>query len=298
MDKIKSFTSRWSLKDGGEEAREPTARRKEQIRRAQQAYRQRKDGYVKSLEAEVIHLRTCRSDLLGETRKLTTEIEWLRDIVKEHHIILPPPPDAISSPSQPRSPVSSTTVCVSRDYLNNRRLIVQEATPSIGSSPSSIQHGNNDGHLAPMIHQGDVVAGMNFILSLEGPCLDHVRSALDTPDAPSGHGHALTLTASVFRLYGESSLQPEEDQLLNVSRETLRRLLELSSQLPTEDELTPIQIWAFLCQSPWAADAQPGRMMAIAGSLLHHIKCHGYGAVIPREIVMNTLAEVIQTQTC
>ncbi|KAL3476834.1 hypothetical protein BJX99DRAFT_227005 [Aspergillus californicus] len=367
MDRIKSFTSRWSLKDGAEGTIEPNARRKEQIRRAQQTYRQRKEGYVKSLESEVIHLRTCRSDLLGETRKLTAEIAWLRDAIVQHDIVLPPfvfqdqgqdpgsgpgseslsvaslSPGQLHYQSESSASVSgsgsasvTSTVRVARDHLNHQRLVVQDSTPSTVHYNGS-NNGNNDWqHHAPATltlttspvpkNQGtiDVVVGMNFILTLEAPCLDHVRAALNNPNPQihthaqsnnhnhnhdqcenQSHGHALTLTASVFRLSETSPIStphtPTEDRdhLLTTSTQTLERLLRLSSGLTMADELTPIQVWAFLCQrQSQYMQSRPqglhgGQVMAIAERLLQYIKCHGYGAVIPRSVVTDVLSSVV-----
>ncbi|KAL2872405.1 bZIP transcription factor [Aspergillus lucknowensis] len=295
MDKLKSFTSRWSLKDeDGDKASSSGVRRKEQLRRAQQNYRQRKEGYVKSLETEVVHLRTCRSDLQGETQRLTAEIEWLRHIIDANHIVLPPPPEGVVSlRSSPES--SAATVCVSRDHHNNKRLIVLDQASDTSGSPASTQNPSNGFHPSSSSNPTDVVVGMNFILSLEGPCLDHVRSALQSPGAEQSHGHALTLTASVFRLYGDSGLPQEEEQLLNVSRKTLDRLLELSSQLTTADELTPIQVWALVRQNPWVAQAQSNQLMSISERLLDYIKCYGYGAVVPRSVVLEALQAIQRT---
>ncbi|KAL2784501.1 hypothetical protein BJX66DRAFT_316543 [Aspergillus keveii] len=294
MNKLKGFTNRWSLKDDDSEGSvSQNVRRKEQLRRAQQNYRQRKEGYIKSLETEVVNLRTTRADLQGETRRLSAEINWLRHIIDANHITLPPvPPEILALGSRHSSPSTSPTaiVGVDRDHLNNRRLIVGGPPSSMSGTSPSLQESGPERTPSPFKNPGDVVVAMNFILCLEGPCLDHVRSALKSPGAAhTGHGHALTLTASVFRLYPDAGHSHEEDQQLSVSRKTLDRLLELSAQLPTGDELTPIEVWACLCQNAAVAGAQPERIMAVAERLLDHIKCYGYGAVIPHAVVMEAL---------
>lgn len=92
-----------------------------------------------------------------------------------------------------------------------------------------------------------------------------------------GHGHALTLTASVFRLYSDTPLLPDEDELLHVSKQTLSRLLELSVQVTTAEELTPTQVWAFLHQSSALADpkTRQERIMNVTRELARYMKCHG-----------------------
>ena len=53
-------------------------------------HRERKEAYIKSLESEVLQLRTNEAKILQETRTLYTEIEKLKDIILQHGIELPP----------------------------------------------------------------------------------------------------------------------------------------------------------------------------------------------------------------
>ncbi|KAL4753735.1 hypothetical protein BDW72DRAFT_190704 [Aspergillus terricola var. indicus] len=302
MDKLKSFTHRWSTKENANESTDPGLRRKEQVRRAQQTYRLRKESYIKSLEREILRLRTAQSDLTGETRKLRAEVRRLRQVIEQHGIVLPPSPPSLDSgitfPRQEEySPRGATaTLRIDRDHLNNKRLTVFDDALSQGAGAGPVQTATEGFHLpdGSFLGHSDVVAAMNFILSLEAPCLDHVRAALGTPSAQTetGHGHALTLTASVFRLYGDTPLLPEEDELLHVSKQTLQRLLELSVQVTTAEELTPTQVWAFIHQSPAFADpeARQGMVMDVAQDLAR------YGAVVPREVVRKVVSRAFPTQ--
>ncbi|KAL4758649.1 bZIP transcription factor [Aspergillus foveolatus] len=307
MDKLKSFTNRWSTKENANESTDPGLRRKEQVRRAQQTYRLRKESYIKSLEREILHLRTAQSNLTGETRRLRAEVRRLRQVIEQHGIVLPVTPPSldsgITSPRQENSPQGAmATLCIDRNHLNNKRLAVFDDDLTHGTSPGSVQTATEGFRLpdGSFTGQSDVVAAMNFILSLEAPCLDHVRAALGTPSAQSemGHGHALTLTASVFRIYSDTSLLPDEDELLHVSKQTLSRLLELSVQVITAEELTPTQVWAFLHQIPAFADpkTRQGKIINVAQELARYMKCHGYGAVISREVVTRVVSQVISLQ--
>ncbi|KAL5051139.1 hypothetical protein BDW71DRAFT_172383 [Aspergillus fruticulosus] len=310
MDMFKSLTHKWSSKENVNESSDPGLRRREQVRRAQQTYRLRKESYIKSLEREVLRLRSARSDLVEETRKLNAEVRWLRQVAEQNSIVLPTTPpsldNGIPSPRQwEYSPPDATaTLCVNRDHLNNKRLIVFDDMLTNEASPGLVQNGSGSFHLpdGSFAAQCDVVAAMNFILSLEAPCLDHVRAALSTPSAETetGHGHALTLTASVFRLHGDSAVPPDEDEILHVPKQTLERLLELSAQVATAEELTPTQVWAFLCQSPAfvfaGLEARPERIMGLAQDLLKDVKCHEYGAVIPRDVVMRAVSGAFPSQ--
>ncbi|RDW61807.1 bZIP transcription factor [Aspergillus mulundensis] len=168
--------------DDASSSSDPAIRRREQVRRAQQTYRQRKEDYIKSLENEVLHLRTARSDLTAETKKLTAEVQWLRQVIERNVISLPPTPvfdvhvssrrDDLDSPPEPElEPGPTATVCVHQDVHYNKRFVVLDdalngnrngsgsGSLSQSQSPGSVQHGPGwqDG-------QCDVVTGMNFIL--------------------------------------------------------------------------------------------------------------------------------------
>jgi len=71
---------------------------------------------------------------------------------------------------------------------------------------------------------------------------------------------------------GSSSQKPDPTQ---IPKKTLQRLLELSSELTTEDELTPTQAWALLYQQPQFANVGRTQIVNLAESLLHHITCYG-----------------------
>ncbi|KAL4902326.1 hypothetical protein BDW74DRAFT_158370 [Aspergillus multicolor] len=348
MDRFKAFTHKWSSRDDGSSSSDPTVRRREQIRRAQQTYRQRKEGYIKSLENEVLHLRTARSNLTTETKKLTAEIQWLRQVMHQNGILIPSTPvfdvsqasptgsrdENVHSPPKWEPELGPTaTVGIDQDLHNNKRIFVLDdaltgnGNGSLIGSPGSVQRGWQDG-------QCDVVTGMNFILSLEAPCLEHVRSALypgagaSTANTKStststnssssactnaiegGHGHALTLTASVYRLYensdsssrsspprigndnnNDNDTNENENDLLNVSKKTLNRLLELSAHLTTADELTATQAWAYLCQSPAFVGADKAAIMDLAQGLVKNVRCYGYGAVVPRDVVVRAVSQ-------
>lgn len=53
-------------------------------------HRERKEIYIKSLETEVLHLRTNEANLLQEAQGLYAEINQLRRLLTEHGVQLPP----------------------------------------------------------------------------------------------------------------------------------------------------------------------------------------------------------------
>ncbi|KAF2873137.1 hypothetical protein BDV95DRAFT_374091 [Massariosphaeria phaeospora] len=61
-------------------------KRREQVRRAQRTHRERKETYIKSLETEVLSLRTNESRIVQETRTLYAEIARLRKLLDQYGI--------------------------------------------------------------------------------------------------------------------------------------------------------------------------------------------------------------------
>ena len=68
-------------------------------------HRERKEAYIKSLESEVLQLRTNEEKILQETKILYTEIEKLKNIILQHGIELPP----LNDNSAPQPLVESTS---------------------------------------------------------------------------------------------------------------------------------------------------------------------------------------------
>ncbi|KAL1878105.1 hypothetical protein VTK73DRAFT_8066 [Phialemonium thermophilum] len=73
----------------GDRAKDRPETRRAQLRRAQQAYRQRKDRYTKSLEAEVARLQATETKLLHETQNLRASMEALTNLLLMYGIDIP-----------------------------------------------------------------------------------------------------------------------------------------------------------------------------------------------------------------
>ncbi|KAJ5891821.1 uncharacterized protein N7473_008049 [Penicillium subrubescens] len=316
MSMLKNLSSRWSSK-GDDRPTDSYLRRREQVRRAQKNHRRRKEEYHKSLEAEVVHLRTRESDLLKQTCELSAEVEWLKTIIVQHCITIPSrPAEAASSGQHDLCCHSSVIVSVDKNYLSCERLLVQDF---VSSEPT---HHNHDGSYlgvgvayparsgideleepssntildefnnnAGLVQENNIISAMEFILSLEGPCLDHVRAALGTPQVPNGH--ALTLTASMLHLCENSGSSAQRLDPTQIPKKTVERLLELSSELSTEDELTPTQAWVVLSRQPQFTGTSKTQIVDLANALLSHMKCYGFGAVIERMTLMNEISRVL-----
>ncbi|KAL0932496.1 uncharacterized protein CTRU02_213449 [Colletotrichum truncatum] len=129
-----------------------------------------------------------------------------------------------------------------------------------------------------------VAVGMEFVLTIERPCLDHLHGDPEKPEKPNGH--ALTASAQLY------AVAPDFTGVTNYQRwasqeaapiELLSRLLSLSSNLCADDELTPAQAWNHVRGQPQFGGLDIRKCQALANKLREAVKCHGFGAVIDRK---------------
>lgn len=85
------------------------------------AYRERKDAYVKALEAELLRLRSREAAFVQETQKLYAEISSLRKLVANHGIDLP------NTPTVPAKNFDSFSFTV-KDFCGRRKITTLSGT--------------------------------------------------------------------------------------------------------------------------------------------------------------------------
>lgn len=177
------------------------------------------------------------------------------------------------------------------------KLTVPQASfrsPASQTSDTTL-HPNPSKLIAELDH---TVVGMDFVMTLETPCLGHIMDA--PPDASSGHSLMVSATVlhhqhqpspSTSRNHGHShsyahSHRPrpiavdgnQQQQLAwQMPAVGIERLLELSASVPIPDgELTPVQAWDALRRHPQFAGLEVGRLKRLEERLLGGIKCFGY----------------------
>ncbi|TFB05406.1 hypothetical protein CCMA1212_003041 [Trichoderma ghanense] len=79
---------------------DPVEKRRAQLRRAQQSYRDRKDKYTKALEFELARTRKSEAGLTSEVQQLHERVQMLTILLSQHGISIPADGDGswISSP--------------------------------------------------------------------------------------------------------------------------------------------------------------------------------------------------------
>ncbi|KAK2733868.1 hypothetical protein CKAH01_08282 [Colletotrichum kahawae] len=127
--------------------------------------------------------------------------------------------------------------------------------------------------------------GMDFVLTIESPCLGHLHGDPDNPHKPTGH--ALTTSAQLFSITATPTEIPNQMGLPayeKAPKELLNRLLDLSSSLCPEDEITPTQAWEYISAQTNFGRIELYKFQALAGKLREAVKCHGFGAVMDRAL--------------
>ncbi|KAF2825152.1 hypothetical protein CC86DRAFT_325049 [Ophiobolus disseminans] len=291
----------------------PQARRKDQVRRAQRTHRERKLAYTKSLENEVIQLRANEARILQETKALYSEISMLRNVLNQNSIPIPnvrlqSPEEAQNdnrldtqlfnlSIQKPQSKQDHQRITVHRNVSNNNERWRESTTA--GDSTNNIANASNSSNFthpvstlneaprvitrpsATPVEESDITAiGMDFVLTLESPCLSH--------NVPANHdastGHALTASAALLHHHPaplEQRLQSSQKVAWEVPAAGIEQLLQLSASVPLfEGELTPVQAWDRVRRHPEFGKLEVERLERMKYTLLKAVKCYGFGGVI------------------
>ncbi|KAF2454971.1 hypothetical protein BDY21DRAFT_308350, partial [Lineolata rhizophorae] len=97
-----------------EPSQNPKERRREQVRRAQRHHRERKEAYIKSLEAEVVQLRASEANIRKQARHLYSELGFLKSILVQNGIPVPSSSEQIPEPDPgPYEPSSDASFVLS-----------------------------------------------------------------------------------------------------------------------------------------------------------------------------------------
>ncbi|KAJ9132391.1 hypothetical protein NKR19_g9327 [Coniochaeta hoffmannii] len=287
-------------------------KRRDQLRQAQRTYRDRKDQYTKSLEEELARVRANEVKLLREVQRLQETTARLFRYLHQQGLQFS----------------EDDLMNGGHDGLHSWELGTRER--SFGTTPEPIFPGSIGGadelhhHHFPQADHGtsawakdvciggsstgaephpsgtrmcdlDLVgAGIDFVLTLERPCLGHLDGNPDEPDQPTGH--ALTTSAQVLSTFPESS--PGGDLVsaplhLDVPTATLESLLSLSSELCLDEEVTPVQVWNYIRCQPQFGGLEARSLYRLSEILRDAVKCHGFGAVVARDIFEKSVSQIL-----
>ncbi|KAI5281909.1 hypothetical protein KEM54_003058 [Ascosphaera aggregata] len=154
----------------------------------------------------------------------------------------------------------------------------------------------------PGVFEKDPQLEMDFILSLESPCRNHMeflnRRALNDPEQELYCGHALMATCpppSQVISTPPGQLYPVETY--NLPQASLSKLLNLSRQLVTEGQITPIMaVQNIKCHALYN-DLTIQDIRQMINELSSKIRCYGFGAVMEDFEFMDSLTAILKSKT-
>ncbi|KAK6829412.1 hypothetical protein PG989_005816 [Apiospora arundinis] len=235
-------------------------KRRRQLRQAQKTYRDRKEIYLKSLEEDLKQSRIREANLLREREQMQRIINDLTQRSSQSADVF--------------TPVSATK-----------------------NSPEPNQDGGTCPEDDTRIGDADEVElGMDFVLTLERPCLDHLAG--DPHDAHAPTGHALTVSSQLLCVAPTAPHPPSHLACPMpglAPRDLLDDLLRLSYSLCSDGELTPAQAWRYIRCQPGVALLRVGALRRLAEHLLRDGKCHGYGAVLQTDKFRAAFIDILAT---
>ena len=189
---MKNFAFRIFNPDGPKE--NPVERRRNQLRRAQQNYRDRRDNYTKSLEKELERTRAHEAELMRDAERLRSTVQGLAKLLSDHGIDVPAsdppyeepeggldensaqrpgePPISLGTGLLPQAPTTETDVDMSIDPVPAPSAVPSDHYSSGSHQESSSQQQQYDAQ-RPSRHKdhhkrlGDldlVTIGMEFVL--------------------------------------------------------------------------------------------------------------------------------------
>ncbi|KAH6618749.1 hypothetical protein C7974DRAFT_36558 [Boeremia exigua] len=234
-------------------------KRREQVRRAQRAHRDRKEGYVRALEAEDLALRVqlrawdevaSIGGGSGEGGGLSTVGEvWVEglDCAGTEAIEVAPRIEAIEDVSAAGNAVVWQSAC--------------SWSTSVGRADMA----------------------MEFVLALEKPCVQRAQSVVFDPlDAfPMQHAKSSAELALYHTFVNEELGTPMPCSHADVAG-SLDHLFLLSSAFCLENEVTPVQAWQHLCRYFEFGVVDSKGLKTLIDALLEHVRCYGFGAVVSK----------------
>ncbi|KAK7720866.1 hypothetical protein SLS63_009649 [Diaporthe eres] len=211
-------------------------------------YRERKEAYTKTLEREVAKSKAREAELVLENERLQSTIQKLAGKLEEHGV------EGVD------------------DIIRSTQ--AKEAKPPKPNSMSS--------PAPPLARLGDVdpvALGMDFVLALERPCLDHLHGDPEKPEDASGH--ALTLSSQICAVSCPSNttspVSPESMNQQDLPETMLENLLALSTEVcASDDQITPVQAWNLIRSQPHFGGFELQALQTLAETLRDIIACHGY----------------------
>ncbi|TWU75434.1 hypothetical protein ED733_004215 [Metarhizium rileyi] len=302
---LKSLTEKRTTRDGNPakrrgpkpDSKPALTRRQELNRQAQRTHRERKELYIKALEDEVLRLKELYSNVSQSKEKLLAENKQLKAMMAQHGIPVPRSGDQDEGGSPGAAGASPGNSGAPASYAASFSPGSQSGA-STGYSTKFLPMTGHQMHNA--VHQSAKKgvdfeqAGIDFVLTLEKPCMQHLPFLTDRSEGGNACGHALMAScppAPFGKLttktpFGNTHTHDHGDGTnpaqgtWEISKADLSTLLNLSQRLDLDGEITPVMAWGMILSHPRFADFHPEDFSKIAAELGRKVRCYGFGAVM------------------
>ncbi|KAF2157608.1 hypothetical protein K461DRAFT_21427 [Myriangium duriaei CBS 260.36] len=287
-------------------------RRQELNRQAQRTHRERKEQYTKALENEVMRIKELYTGMVQERDVALADNNRLREMLKAHGIQVDLATPSTSYNATMPSYASSNGGSMSTGYRHDSNATALSQSPLNGQSRSPPQM--QTGHAAQIPGTGmdyDQL-GIDFILTLERPCMDHMQYLVvrshnvegqpfhhpmeRTDDSEHDHmsGHALMATCPPWSHVMGKPEDRYPHQMPEVPHPELMKLLEASHRLPTDGgEVTPVQAWMLIIQNERITSLSKRDIEMVQATLVSKVRCYGFGAVLEEFEVRDAVDAVL-----
>ncbi|KAI2613512.1 uncharacterized protein GGS25DRAFT_2416 [Hypoxylon fragiforme] len=347
---LKSLNDKRTTRDGNPpkrrgpkpDSKPALTRRQELNRQAQRTHRERKELYIKALEDEVLRLKEIYSNVSQDKDKLADENRQLKTLLQQNGLSLGSGA-GIDDVSNSLSPGYTSSGSISGSYAPGSSntaytppLTSMPSPPSMSLSSQGVggQHqarNQNQAQQRAQPNQNRVdfeQAGIDFVLTLERPCMDHMPWLIERAQDTAGEacGHALMascppepfpelddeipfgptqpfLCAHNASNIGNSDnannangdLRPNQ-QTWELSKADLATLLNLSKRLDLDGEITPVMAWGMVLAHPRLAELKREDLERLVDDLKGKVRCYGFGAVMEEFEVRDALNAVFSAK--
>ncbi|KAH7326689.1 hypothetical protein B0I35DRAFT_475310 [Stachybotrys elegans] len=323
---LKSVAEKKTTRDGNPpkrrgpkpDSKPALTRRQELNRQAQRTHRERKELYVKALEDEVLRLKEVFTTASQAKDKLAEENRHLREVLSRNGIQYSgsTPDDMMSNRSVGASVSDRSHTTTSQGVFTPgmaSRSTATSVSPLLqASSQPQFVTGFRQRDMIPQQQQQQIMnnkhvdyeqEGIDFVLTLEKPCMGHLPFLMDRASEPGGEpcGHAL-MASCPPQPFGELSQQgpfqvTENGEAMpgtwELNKSSLAVLLDLSMRLDLDGEMTPVMAWGMIMGHPKFRELQPSAFQRLAEELCRKVRCYGFGAVIEEFEVRDAIEGVI-----
>ncbi|KAK0730836.1 hypothetical protein B0H67DRAFT_475740 [Lasiosphaeris hirsuta] len=194
--------------------------------------------------------------------------------------------------------------------------------------PSSAGAGSTGGHPIRNPNTDYDQAGIDFVLTLEKPCMDHMPWLLErgtevgggepcghalmascppepfpelTPDIPFGYSNVRAPAAFVAAGSGGGGgngggAVETGQRTWELSKADLATLLDLSKRLNLDGEITPVMAWGMVLAHPRLGELRDDDFVRLAEELGTKVRCYGFGAVMEEFEVRDALENILSTK--